>query len=57
MTFEARDTDICQMCNLREKAHLQKEYTPSGDAETITKDTYYLSKIDEMYRRQYEIKA
>ncbi|KAL8654217.1 MAG: hypothetical protein Q9226_003520 [Calogaya cf. arnoldii] len=46
-----------EMCNLREKAHLQKEYTPSGDAETITKDTYYLSKIDDMFRRHYEIKA
>ncbi|KAL8998717.1 MAG: hypothetical protein Q9169_002272 [Polycauliona sp. 2 TL-2023] len=40
-----------EMCNLRERAHLQKEYTPSGDAETITKDTYYLSSIDGMFRR------
>lgn len=48
---------MCQMCNSREKAHLQRDYAPSGDAETITKDTYYLSKVDEMFRRQYEIKA
>ncbi|KAI4106314.1 MAG: hypothetical protein LQ339_003051 [Xanthoria mediterranea] len=46
-----------EMCNSREKAHLQRDYAPSGDAETITKDTYYLSKVDEMFRRQYEIKA
>ncbi|KAL8914913.1 MAG: hypothetical protein Q9171_000540 [Xanthocarpia ochracea] len=46
-----------EMCNLREKAHLQKEYSPSGDPELITKDTYYLTNIDGMFRRQYEIKA
>ncbi|KAL8812023.1 MAG: hypothetical protein Q9200_001355 [Gallowayella weberi] len=46
-----------EMCNLRERAHLQKEYTPLGSPDTITKDTYYLSHIDGMFRRQYEIKA
>lgn len=45
------------MCNLREKAHLQKEYTPSGNPETITPGTYYLSNIDGMFRREYEVKA
>lgn len=52
-----QETDFCQMCNLREKAHLQKEYSPSGDPGLITKDTYYLTNIDGMFRRQYEIKA
>ncbi|KAL8652507.1 MAG: hypothetical protein Q9210_002643 [Variospora velana] len=46
-----------EMCNLREKAHLQKEYSPSGNPETITPGTYYLSNIDGMFRREYEVKA
>ena len=45
------------MCNLREKAHLQKSYIPAGDAETITPGTYYLTEIDDMFRRKYDIKA
>jgi hydroxymethylglutaryl-CoA synthase len=44
------------MCNLREKAHLQKDYTPKGSAETITPGTYYLTGVDSMFRRTYEIK-
>jgi hydroxymethylglutaryl-CoA synthase len=32
------------MCNLREQAHLKKSYT------------YYLTNIDDMFRRTYEIK-
>ncbi|KAL9602336.1 MAG: hypothetical protein Q9219_001902 [cf. Caloplaca sp. 3 TL-2023] len=46
-----------EMCNLREKAHLQKDYTPSGNPDTIVPGTYYLTSIDGMFRRQYEIKA
>lgn len=46
-----------EMCNLREKAHLQKNYTPGGDADAIVPGTYYLTNIDEMFRREYEIKA
>lgn len=45
------------MCLLREKAHLQKSYKPVGSKETITKGTYYLIEIDDMFRRKYEIKA
>lgn len=45
------------MCNLREKAHLQKDYTPSGDADAVVPGTYYLTKIDGTFRREYEIKA
>jgi hydroxymethylglutaryl-CoA synthase len=45
------------MCNLREKAHLQKSYTPVGNPETITAGTYYLTEVDDMFRRKYEIKA
>jgi hydroxymethylglutaryl-CoA synthase len=45
------------MCALREKAHLQKNYTPRGNIETIKKGTYYLVEVDDMFRRKYEIKA
>ncbi|KAF2280298.1 hydroxymethylglutaryl-CoA synthase [Westerdykella ornata] len=45
-----------EMCNLREKAHLQKDYTPVGQTETLFPGTYYLTGIDSMFRRTYEIK-
>lgn len=41
------------MCNLREKAHLQKNYTPQGEASTIIKGAYYLTKVDDMFKREY----
>ncbi|RMX74533.1 hypothetical protein D0869_12498 [Hortaea werneckii] len=46
-----------EMCNLREKAHLQKNFQPAGKVEGITPGTYYLTNIDDMFRRQYEVKA
>ncbi|TKA49816.1 Hydroxymethylglutaryl-CoA synthase [Cryomyces minteri] len=46
-----------EMCNLREKAHLQKSYAPKGKTETIFPGTYYLTGIDDMFRRNYEVKA
>ncbi|KAI9864344.1 MAG: 3-hydroxy-3-methylglutaryl coenzyme A synthase [Trichoglossum hirsutum] len=46
-----------EMCVLREKAHLQKDYKPQGSTETIAKDAYYLTSVDDMFRRQYELKA
>lgn len=45
------------MCLLREKAHLQKNFTPQGNPDTIGKDVYYLTGIDDMFRRSYEVKA
>jgi hydroxymethylglutaryl-CoA synthase len=45
-----------EMCNLREKAHLQKSYTPTGKTDGLFPGTYYLTNIDEMFRRTYEIK-
>ena len=45
------------MCMLRHEAHLQKNYSPKGTPETITKGTYYLTEIDGMFKRKYEIKA
>ena len=46
-----------QMCVLREKAHLQKNFTPVGSTDTIVPGTYYLTEVDDMFRRKYEIKA
>ncbi|KAL9128377.1 MAG: hypothetical protein Q9217_002931 [Psora testacea] len=46
-----------EMCELRKKAHLQKGYTPRGNPETITKGTYYLVEVNDMYQRKYKIKA
>lgn len=45
-----------EMCNLREKAHLKKDYAPTGNADTLFPGTYYLTGIDSMFRRTYEIK-
>jgi hydroxymethylglutaryl-CoA synthase len=45
------------MCDLRKKAHLQKSFTPAGSPDTIAKGVYYLTAVDEMFRRKYEIKA
>lgn len=46
-----------KMCVMREKAHLQKDFVPKGSPETIIPGTYYLTQVDEMFRRKYEIKA
>ncbi|UKZ79243.1 hypothetical protein TrVFT333_006993 [Trichoderma virens FT-333] len=46
-----------EMCNLRKQAHLQKNYTPKGDASTITPGTFYLEKVDDMFKREYSVKA
>jgi len=45
-----------EMCNLREQAHLKKNYTPSGKTDGLFPGTYYLTHIDDMFRRTYEIK-
>lgn len=44
------------MCELRHKAHLQKNFTPVGDASTIAPGTYYLENVDDMFKRVYAIK-
>ena len=45
------------MCLLREGAHLQKSYKPKGDPSTIAPGTYYLTEVDDMFQRKYEVKA
>ena len=45
-----------EMCNMRERAHLKKEHKPVGNVETIVPGTYYLTGVDDMFRRSYEVK-
>ncbi|KAJ4349803.1 3-hydroxy-3-methylglutaryl coenzyme A synthase [Didymosphaeria variabile] len=45
-----------EMCNLRERAHLKKDYKPEGKVNDLFPGTYYLTEIDGMFRRKYEIK-
>ncbi|PLN83629.1 putative hydroxymethylglutaryl-CoA synthase [Aspergillus taichungensis] len=44
-----------QMCDLRKQAHLQKDFIPEGEVSTIIRDTYYLTKVDDMFRREYAV--
>lgn len=41
---------------LREKAHLQKSFKPTGSIDYIPQGSFYLTEIDDKYRRFYEIK-
>jgi hydroxymethylglutaryl-CoA synthase len=45
-----------EMCNLREKAHLKKNYKPEGSVATLFPGTYYLVDINDMFQRKYEVK-
>jgi hydroxymethylglutaryl-CoA synthase len=44
------------MCLMRERAHLQKNYKPEGNPDTLFPGTYYLTEVDDMFRRKYAIK-
>jgi hydroxymethylglutaryl-CoA synthase len=44
------------MCELRHKAHLQKNFKPAGDVSTIAPGAYYLENVDDMFKRFYAIK-
>ncbi|KAJ3496401.1 hypothetical protein NLG97_g2682 [Lecanicillium saksenae] len=46
-----------EMCNLRKQAHLQKDYTPKGEVSTIIPGAYYLTKVDDMFKREYSVQA
>ena len=46
-----------QMCLLREKAHLKKDFQPVGTTDDLLPGTYYLTNVDDMFRRHYEVKA
>ncbi|KAJ0119450.1 hypothetical protein N8I77_011043 [Diaporthe amygdali] len=45
------------LCDLRKKAHLQKNFKPEGDASTIVSGTYYLEEVNDMFQRSYSVKA
>jgi hydroxymethylglutaryl-CoA synthase len=45
------------MCELREEAHLKKNYSPKGQVDVLTPGTYYLTEVDDMFRRKYAVKA
>ncbi|KAK7426004.1 3-hydroxy-3-methylglutaryl coenzyme A synthase [Neonectria magnoliae] len=46
-----------KMCDLRKQAHLQKNYVPKGEVSTIIPGTYYLTKVDDMFKREYAVQA
>lgn len=46
-----------EMCQLREHAHLAKNFKPTGNTDTIQPGVYYLTEVDDMFRRKYEVKA
>jgi hydroxymethylglutaryl-CoA synthase len=48
---------MVQVCVLREKAHQKKNFTPEGSIDSLASGTYYLTEVDDMFRRKYEIKA
>lgn len=50
-------TNMIQLCLLREQAHLKSSYFPKGKVEDLASGTYYLTEVDSMFRRKYEIKA
>jgi hydroxymethylglutaryl-CoA synthase len=35
---------------------LQKNFEPKGEVSTLTPGTYYLEKVDDMFKRFYAIK-
>ena len=43
------------MCDLRKKAHLQKNYKPEGEVSTIDSSVYYLTEVDDMFKRAYKV--
>ena len=56
-TLERHIADLTQMCLLREKAHLQKDFSPVGGTDDLVPGTYYLTNVDDMFRRKYAVKA
>lgn len=41
---------------LREKAHLQKNFQPTGSVDDIAEGAYYLVDVNDKFQRKYEIK-
>lgn len=49
--------EFIEALQLREEKHNIKNYTPSGSTDPLLPGTYYLTKVDEMNRRFYAVKA
>ncbi|KAE8365517.1 hydroxymethylglutaryl-coenzyme A synthase C terminal-domain-containing protein [Aspergillus caelatus] len=45
-----------EACRLRAFAHQQSPYQPIGSLTGLSKDTYYLTHVDKMFRRTYGVK-
>ncbi|CCK72099.1 hydroxymethylglutaryl-CoA synthase KNAG_0J00160 [Huiozyma naganishii CBS 8797] len=45
-----------QAIHLRESAHLKKAFKPQGSIDHLTKGVYYLTEIDDKFRRSYAVK-
>lgn len=54
VTLAPQEYEAC--LELREKAHLAKNYKPTGNLERLREGTYYLTEIDDKFRRHYEVK-
>ncbi|CCE81539.1 Piso0_002198 [Millerozyma farinosa CBS 7064] len=52
----ASPDDYLHAIELREKAHLQHSFKPSGSIDHLPKGTFYLTEIDDKFRRNYERK-
>lgn len=48
--------DYEKAIHLREQAHLQKNFTPKGSTDLLIKGTYYLTEVDDKFRRSYAVK-
>lgn len=53
-TVEPRVYDEC--LGMRERAHLKKDCVPVGDVDALAPGTWYLTGIDGMFRRSYDVK-
>ncbi|SCW00227.1 LAFE_0B12244g1_1 [Lachancea fermentati] len=49
-------TEYESAIKLRENAHLNKNFTPKGSIELLQPGTFYLTNIDDRFRRQYAVK-
>lgn len=46
---------LIPLLQLREENHNAVAYTPQGSVDNIWSGSYYLEKIDDMYRRTYKV--
>ncbi|THC93371.1 hypothetical protein EYZ11_007163 [Aspergillus tanneri] len=44
-------------CQLREQAYMAKDYVPFTTTDYLIPGTYYLSKVNKMFEREYQVKA